>query len=184
MGFREDLEALCGRIDGSFAASLMGFDGIAIETAEVKTPEGVELATLLIEYSGIISQIRQATDTLAMGKASEVSIRTADGQEVPVGEAGELCVRGPQVMRGYWQRPLETAAVMTADGFLRTGDVAVMDENGFLKLVDRLKDMILVSGFNVYPNEIEEVVMRGQALPTIANKIVILTQTPAPPAKI
>ena len=91
--------------------------------------------------------------------STEVSIRNAEGQELPVGEAGELCVRGPQVMQGYWQRPLETADVMTADGFLRTGDVAVMDANGFLKLVDRLKDMILVSGFNVYPNEIEEVVM-------------------------
>jgi len=91
--------------------------------------------------------------------STEVSIRSADGFELPVGEAGELCVRGPQVMQGYWQRPAETAAVMTADGFLRTGDVAVMDANGFLKLVDRLKDMILVSGFNVYPNEIEEVVM-------------------------
>jgi len=91
--------------------------------------------------------------------STEVSIRSADGFELPVGEAGELCVRGPQVMQGYWQRPAETAAVMTADGFLRTGDVAVMDANGFLKLVDRLKDMILVSGFNVYPNEIEEVVI-------------------------
>jgi long-chain acyl-CoA synthetase len=91
--------------------------------------------------------------------STEVSIRNADGEELPVGEAGELCVRGPQVMQGYWQRPHETAAVMTADGFLRTGDVAVMDGNGFLKLVDRLKDMILVSGFNVYPNEIEDVVM-------------------------
>jgi long-chain acyl-CoA synthetase len=91
--------------------------------------------------------------------STEVSIRNADGQQLPLGEAGELCVRGPQVMQGYWQRPLETAAVMTTDGFLRTGDVALMDANGFLKLVDRLKDMILVSGFNVYPNEIEEVVM-------------------------
>jgi len=91
--------------------------------------------------------------------STEVSIRNADGQQLPMGETGELCVRGPQVMQGYWQRPLETAAVMTPDGFLRTGDLAVMDSHGFLKLVDRLKDMILVSGFNVYPNEIEEVVM-------------------------
>ncbi|MES2415335.1 MAG: AMP-binding protein [Pseudomonadota bacterium] len=91
--------------------------------------------------------------------STDVSIRNAEGVELPPGEAGELCVRGPQVMQGYWQRPLETAAVMTADGFLRTGDVAVMDERGFLKLVDRLKDLILVSGFNVYPNEIEEVAM-------------------------
>lgn len=91
--------------------------------------------------------------------STEVSIRNDEGLELPVGEVGELCVRGPQVMKGYWHRPLETAAVMTDDGFLRTGDIAVMDDKGFLKIVDRLKDMILVSGFNVYPNEIEEVVM-------------------------
>jgi len=91
--------------------------------------------------------------------STEVSIRDAGGCELPIGEAGELCVRGPQVMKCYWNRPQETAAVMTEDGFLRTGDVAVMDDKGFLKIVDRLKDMILVSGFNVYPNEIEEVVM-------------------------
>ncbi len=91
--------------------------------------------------------------------STEVSIRDAQGQELGLGEAGELCVRGPQVMAGYWQRPEETARVMTPDGFLRTGDLATMDERGFLRIVDRLKDMILVSGFNVYPNEIEEVVM-------------------------
>lgn len=91
--------------------------------------------------------------------STEVSIRNDAGEACALGEAGELCVRGPQVMQAYWQRPQETAAVMTADGFLRTGDVAVMDAAGFLKIVDRLKDMILVSGFNVYPNEIEEVVM-------------------------
>lgn len=91
--------------------------------------------------------------------STEVSIRNAQGQELGVGEPGELCVRGPQVMAGYWQRPEDTAQVMTADGFLRTGDLATMDEHGFLRIVDRLKDMILVSGFNVYPNEVEEVVM-------------------------
>ena len=91
--------------------------------------------------------------------STEVSIRDAEGRELPIGSAGELCVRGPQVMVGYWNRAQETDAVMTHDGFLRTGDVAVMDGQGFLKIVDRLKDMILVSGFNVYPNEIEEVVM-------------------------
>jgi len=91
--------------------------------------------------------------------STEVSIRDANGLELPIGQAGELCVRGPQVMQGYWKRPQETAAVMTEDGFLRTGDVAVMDQQGFLKIVDRIKDMILVSGFNVYPNEIEDVVM-------------------------
>ena len=91
--------------------------------------------------------------------STEISIRDDDGLELAIGSAGELCVRGPQVMQGYWNRPDETRAVMTDDGFLRTGDVAVMDDKGFLKIVDRLKDMILVSGFNVYPNEIEAVVM-------------------------
>ncbi len=100
--------------------------------------------------------------------STEVSIRNAEGRELPIGEAGELCVRGPQVMKGYWQRPQETAAVMTDDGFLRTGDMAVMDHRGFLKIVDRLKDMILVSGFNVYPNEIEEVVMMHPAVQEVA----------------
>ena len=91
--------------------------------------------------------------------STEVSIRNPQGQPLGVGEPGELCVRGPQVMLGYWQRPEDTAQVMTADGFLRTGDLATMDEHGFLRIVDRLKDMILVSGFNVYPNEVEQVVM-------------------------
>ena len=91
--------------------------------------------------------------------STEISIRDVDGHELPIGAAGELCVRGPQVMKGYWNRPKETAAIMTEDGFLRTGDIAVVDDKGFIKIVDRLKDMILVSGFNVYPNEIEEVVM-------------------------
>ena len=76
MGFKEDLEQICGKVDGSFAASVMGFDGIPIETHEVNPPKDIELATLLVEYSGIISQVRQAAETLQMGKASEVSIRT------------------------------------------------------------------------------------------------------------
>ncbi len=90
--------------------------------------------------------------------STEVSIRDDAGVEVPLGQPGELCVRGPQVMAGYWQRPEETRKVMTSDGFFRTGDVAVADEKGFFRIVDRKKDMILVSGFNVYPNEIEDVV--------------------------
>ncbi|MBR1165379.1 long-chain fatty acid--CoA ligase [Bradyrhizobium liaoningense] len=87
-----------------------------------------------------------------------ISIRDDDGNEVPLGQAGEICAKGPQVMSGYWNRPEETAKVMTADGFFRTGDIGVMDEKGYTKIVDRKKDMILVSGFNVYPNEIEEVI--------------------------
>ncbi|HEX5737903.1 MAG TPA: long-chain-fatty-acid--CoA ligase [Hydrogenophaga sp.] len=81
-----------------------------------------------------------------------------DGNEVPLGQPGEIAIKGPQVMAGYWQRPDETAKVMTADGFFKTGDIGVMDERGFFKVVDRKKDMVLVSGFNVYPNEVEDVV--------------------------
>jgi len=81
-----------------------------------------------------------------------------DGAEVPLGQPGEIVIKGPQVMAGYWQRPDETAKVMTADGWFKTGDIGVMDERGYFKIVDRKKDMILVSGFNVYPNEVEDVV--------------------------
>jgi len=87
-----------------------------------------------------------------------LSIRDDDGNEVPLGEAGEICAKGPQVMAGYWNRPEETAKVMTADGFFRTGDIGIMSPDGYTKIVDRKKDMILVSGFNVYPNEVEEVI--------------------------
>ena len=90
--------------------------------------------------------------------STEVAIRDDDGKDLALGQAGELCVRGPQVMKGYYNRPDETAKVLMADGFLRTGDVAVIDEQGFVRIVDRKKDMILVSGFNVYPNEVEAVV--------------------------
>ena len=90
--------------------------------------------------------------------STEMKIIDDDGNEVPVGTPGEIAIRGPQVMAGYWQRPDETARVMTADGFFKSGDVGVMDERGFFRIVDRKKDMILVSGFNVYPNEVEEVV--------------------------
>ncbi|PID46164.1 MAG: long-chain-fatty-acid--CoA ligase [Proteobacteria bacterium] len=89
--------------------------------------------------------------------STEVCIRDAEGVELGLNEPGELCVRGPQVMKGYWNRPDETANVLDADGWLRTGDVAEIDEQGFVRIVDRLKDMIIVSGFNVYPNEIEDV---------------------------
>ncbi len=90
--------------------------------------------------------------------STAVSIRDDDGGEVPQGQVGEICIRGPQVMKGYWQRPDETANVFYPDGFLRTGDMGYVDKKGFVFLVDRKKDMILVSGFNVYPNEVEEAV--------------------------
>lgn len=89
---------------------------------------------------------------------TEVTIRNDAGRDMPSEEAGEICIRGPQLMSGYWNRPDETAKAMTQDGFFRTGDIGVMDEEGFIRIVDRKKDMILVSGFNVYPNEIEDVI--------------------------
>ncbi len=90
--------------------------------------------------------------------STEIAIRDDDNNDVKQGEPGEICIRGPQVMAGYWQRPDETAKVFAPDGFFKTGDIGVMDERGYVKIVDRKKDMVLVSGFNVYPNEVEDVV--------------------------
>ena len=87
-----------------------------------------------------------------------VTIKDDDGKDLPTGEIGEIAIKGPQVMQGYWNRPEETAKVMTEDGFFKTGDIGFMDESGFFQIVDRKKDMILVSGFNVFPNEVEEIV--------------------------
>lgn len=115
------------------------------ETSPAATINPLDLA----EYNGTIGLPIPST---------EVAIRDDDGKDLPLGQPGELCVRGPQVMRGYWQRPEETEKVLMEDGFLRTGDIAEMDQNGFIKIVDRKKDMILVSGFNVYPNEVEDVI--------------------------
>jgi len=89
---------------------------------------------------------------------TELRLLDDEGAEVPPGQPGEICIKGPQVMAGYWQRPDETAKVMTADGWFRSGDIGTVDERGYFKIVDRKKDMILVSGFNVYPNEVEDVV--------------------------
>jgi len=114
------------------------------ETSPIVTINRPDLA----EFSGAIGYPVAST---------EISIRNDDGAPAPQGERGELWVRGPQVMQGYWNRPDETATAMDADGFFHTGDVAVMAPDGLVKIVDRLKDMILVSGFNVYPNEVENV---------------------------
>jgi long-chain acyl-CoA synthetase len=103
----------------------------------------------LEEYNGSIGLPVPSTDAC---------IKNEDGAVLPVGEVGELCIQGPQVMKGYWNRPDDTAAVIDADGWLHTGDMARMDEKGYFYIVDRKKDMILVSGFNVYPNEVEDVV--------------------------
>jgi len=102
---------------------------------------------------------REFTGTIGLPiPSTEIAIRDDDGRDLPPGTPGEICIRGPQVMAGYWQRPDETAQVMTADGYFKSGDIGVMDERGYVRIVDRKKDMILVSGFNVYPNEIEQVV--------------------------
>jgi len=103
----------------------------------------------LPEFRGSIGMPAPSTD---------IEMRDDDNKPVPLGKPGEICIKGPQVMKGYWQRPDETAKVIDAGGYLHTGDIGVMDEEGFIRIVDRKKDMILVSGFNVYPNEIEQVV--------------------------
>jgi len=103
--------------------------------------------------------IEEYNDSIGLPLSStDGSIRDLDNNLLPVGEAGELCIRGPQVMKGYWQRPEATAEAIDSEGWLHTGDVAIMNEKGYFKIVDRLKDMVLVSGFNVYPNEIENVI--------------------------
>ena len=109
----------------------------------------------LKEYSGAIGLPLPST---------EIDIRDDQGKPLGIGEVGELCVRGPQVMKGYWQRPEETATAISADGFFATGDIAKVDEKGFVRIVDRKKDMVLVSGFNVYPNEVEDVVVQHRGV--------------------
>jgi long-chain acyl-CoA synthetase len=109
----------------------------------------------LPEYNGAIGLPISSTDLV---------LRDDDGNEVALGQRGEICIRGPQVMAGYWNRPEETAQVIDRDGWLATGDIGVVDERGFVRIVDRKKDMILVSGFNVYPNEIEAVVAMHPAV--------------------
>ena len=115
------------------------------ETSPVATSNRLDTT----EFTGTIGLPVPSTD---------IAIRDDAGHDLPLGISGEICIRGPQVMAGYWNRPDETANVMTADGFFKSGDIGIMDERGYVRIVDRKKDMILVSGFNVYPNEIEQVV--------------------------
>ena len=121
--------------------------------------EGYGMSETSPVVTGNRVDITEFTGTIGLPfPSTEVAILNDDGVEVPLGDPGEIAVRGPQVMAGYWQRPDETAKSMTADGYFKTGDVGVMDERGYVKIVDRKKDMIIVSGFNVYPNEVEDVV--------------------------
>jgi long-chain acyl-CoA synthetase len=89
--------------------------------------------------------------------STDIKLLDAEDKEAAIGEPGEVCVKGPQVMKGYWQKPQANADAFTPDGYFRTGDIGVFDDDGFLKIVDRKKDMIIVSGFNVYPNEVETI---------------------------
>ena len=146
-----------------------GAGGMALQEATARrwhevTGKYVQEGYGLTETSPVVSMQPTVVESVFTGTiglplpSTEVVIRDDDGRDQPVGERGELCVRGPQVMKGYWQRPEATEQVMYPDGFLRTGDIATMDERGFFRIVDRKKDMILVSGFNVFPNEVENVV--------------------------
>ncbi len=155
------------RLDfGALKLSLSG--GMALQRAVAENWRRVT-GTPLIEGYGLTETSPAATfNPLTLPEyngsiglplsSTELSIRDDAGRELAIGEAGEICIRGPQVMRGYWNRPDETTQVMTDDGYLRTGDIGYVDERGYTRIVDRKKDMILVSGFNVYPNEIEDVV--------------------------
>jgi len=125
------------------------------ETSPILTVNRPDIA----EFSGGIGYPMPST---------QISLRTPEGAVVAPGERGELVAKGPQVMPGYWRRPDETAKVMTADGYFRTGDVAIMEPDGMFRIVDRLKDMILVSGFNVYPNEVEEAVAMHPGVTDVA----------------
>jgi long-chain acyl-CoA synthetase len=155
------------KLDFSHLKAAIG-GGMAVQKAVAERWKQVT-GTVLIEGYGLTETAPSATAnppniaeyTGAIGvpmSSTEVELRDDSGHSVPLGQPGEICIRGPQVMKGYWQRPDETANVLGKDGFLRTGDIGIMDEKGFIRIVDRKKDMILVSGFNVYPNEIEQVV--------------------------
>jgi long-chain acyl-CoA synthetase len=150
----------------SFRLTLGG--GMAVQEAVAKRWKAVTGVTIVEAYgltetspAATMNPLDASEYTGAIGlpiPSTEIALRDDSGRDVPLGQAGEICIRGPQVMAGYWQRPDETAKVMTADGFFKTGDIGVMNETGAVKIVDRKKDMILVSGFNVYPNEVEDVV--------------------------
>jgi long-chain acyl-CoA synthetase len=155
-----------GKLDFSSVRLAVG-GGMAVQKAVAERWRQVT-GTPLIEGYGLTETSPSATaNPMSNGEftgsigvpmpSTEVVLRDDQDHDVPHGQPGEICIRGPQVMAGYWQRPDETAKVIGKDGFLHTGDIGIMDDKGFIRIVDRKKDMILVSGFNVYPNEIEQV---------------------------
>jgi long-chain acyl-CoA synthetase len=152
--------------------------GMALQSA-VASEWTKRTKTLIIEGYGltetsplaIVNPIDKTSKVGTIGlpvPSTDVCFRDDDFKEVARGERGEICIRGPQVMKGYWNNPDETAKVLTNDGWLKSGDVGIIDEQGFIKIVDRKKDMILVSGFNVYPNEIEDVVAKNPKVLEVA----------------
>jgi long-chain acyl-CoA synthetase len=159
----------------SLVKSLAG--GMALQSAVAKRWKEVT-GTEVVEGYGLTETSPVATFNPIGGvvkdgigvplPSTDVKLIDETGAPVGVGQPGELCVKGPQVMLGYWERPDETARMIDADGWLRTGDIAVMDEEGYFKIVDRKKDMILVSGFNVYPNEVEEVISQHPGVAEVA----------------
>ena len=155
------------KVDFSYLRVCIG-GGMAVQPAVAKEWKKKTGTTILQGYgltetspAAIVCRIDdEFTGTIGLPiPSTEVMIAGDDGNPLPIGEIGEICIKGPQVMEGYWQRPAETAEVMLPGGWLRTGDVGRMDDAGFIFIEDRKKDMILVSGFNVYPNEIENVVV-------------------------
>jgi long-chain acyl-CoA synthetase len=157
-----------GKIDWSMLKAAIG-GGMAVQKSVAEawkkaTGHAIIEGYGLSETSPVLTcnrgDIAEWTGTIGLPVPStDISIRDDAGNELPLGEHGEICARGPQVMAGYWQRPDATAEVMTPDGFFRTGDIGVMDEQGRVRIVDRKKDMITVSGFKVFPNEVEDVAM-------------------------
>jgi long-chain acyl-CoA synthetase len=117
---------------------------------------GLSETSPVVSFNPVFVESFNGTTGLPL-PSTDIKLLDDEGREAGPGEAGEICVKGPQVMKGYWEKPEANAAAFTEDGYFRTGDVGVFDDKGFLKIVDRKKDMIIVSGFNVYPNEIEAV---------------------------
>ena len=157
-----------GKIDFSTAKLALG-GGMAVQKAVADKWQEITKIPLIEAYGLTETSPAACMNPLTLpgfnGKiglpisSTIVKVIDDEGKELAVGEAGELAIKGPQVMQGYWNKPDETAKVMTEDGFFKTGDIGVLDEKGYFKIVDRKKDMILVSGFNVYPNEVEDAVM-------------------------
>ena len=153
-----DFSKLKLTVSGGMALTKAAFDEWkAVTGCEVAEGYGMTETSPVVSFNPT-TRIKQGTIGMPVANTACMVI-DEEGNELPLGEAGELCVKGPQVMKGYWQRPEATEETMTKDGWLKTGDMAVINDDGYLKIVDRKKDMIIVSGFNVYPNEVEDVIV-------------------------